>query len=256
MIGDFARLPHDWVPQADSLRDRVVLIVGANGGLGRASALAAARCGAQVVLLGRKVRALEKLYDEIVMLGAPTPAIYPLDLEGATPNDYAELAQTLSREFARLDGIVFAAAQFDGLHAVADIDPAAWMRALHVNLSAPFFLVQACASLLHQSKDASVVFVLDDPARVGKAFWGGYGVAKHGLNGLLSILHQEWENGPVRVHGLLPAPMRTMFRRTAYFGENSMQLPAPDATALAVVYLLGDAHAARGKILDLRPASG
>ncbi|HEX6832009.1 MAG TPA: SDR family NAD(P)-dependent oxidoreductase [Rudaea sp.] len=252
---DLVRLPPDRAPRADSLRDRVVLIVGAGGALGRASALAAARAGAVVVLLGRKVRVLEKLYDEIAASGAPTPAIYPLDLEGATPKDYSDLAETVEREFGRLDGIVFAAAHFDGLRALADVEPLAWMRALHVNLSAPFLIAQACAPLLHRANDASVVFVLDDPDRIGKAFWGGYGVAKHGLAGLMSILHQEWENGPVRVHGLLPGPMRSMLRRTAYFGEHSLHLPTADAAADAVVDLLGaDGAAQRGKIVDLRPA--
>jgi NAD(P)-dependent dehydrogenase (short-subunit alcohol dehydrogenase family) len=247
------RMPIDWAPRADSLRDKVVLIVGAAGGLGSAAVLSAARAGAHVVLIGRKVRPLEKVYDQIASLDAQTPAIYPIDLEGATPRDYAELAETLAREYGRLDGIVLAAAQFDGLRPLADTDAKSWMSTLHVNLSAPFLLVQACAGVLHQSQDASVVFVLDDPARVGKAFWGGYGVAKHGLAGLMSILHEEWENGPVRVHGLQPAPMRTMLRRNAYFGENSMQLPSPEDAANAITYLLSaDAKDARGKILDLR----
>jgi NAD(P)-dependent dehydrogenase (short-subunit alcohol dehydrogenase family) len=253
MNADSARLPSAWTAQADTLQDRVILIVGATGGLGRACALAAARAGASVVLLGRKVRALEKLYDEIAALKLATPAIYPLDLAGATPNDYAELAQTMQRECGRLDGIVHAAAHFDGLRPAAELPPEEWMRALHVNLTAPFLLTQACLPLLQQAADASVVFVLDDPARMGRAYWGGYGAAKHALAGLASILHQETENGVVRVHALLPAPMRTTLRRTAYFGENTLALPLPDATASAAVYLLGaDAADARGRVLDLR----
>jgi len=252
--GEYVTLPRDWAPQPDTLRERVVLVVGASGGLGRASALAAAQAGASVVLLGRKVRALEKLYDEIVALGAPTPAIYPLDLSGATPHDYAELAATLEREFGRLDGIVHAAAHFDGLRPAHDIAAEEWMRVLHVNLTAPFLLTQACLPLLQAARDSSVVFVLDDPQRMRKAYWGGYGAAKHALGGLASILHEESESSPLRVHALLPAPMRTGLRRTAYFGENTVALPSPDASARAIVYLLGaDAQPARGRVLDLRP---
>jgi len=231
-----------------------VLVVGATGGLGRAAALAAAGAGADVVLLGRKVRALEKLYDEIAAAGA-NPAIYPLDLAGATPNDYAELAATLERECGRLDGIVHAAAHFDSLQPAEQIAPEAWLRALHVNLSAPFLLTQACLPLMRARADASVVFVIDDPARTGKAYWGGYGAAKHALAGLVSILHEEFEDTPVRIHGLLPAPMRTALRRAAYYGENTLELPPPDAAA--VVYLLAPAAAAvRGRILDLRAPNG
>lgn len=251
--GGFATLPPGWAPQPETLRERVVLVVGASGGLGRASALAAAQAGAHVVLLGRKVRALEKIYDEIVALQRATPAIYPLDLSGATPHDYAELADTLQREFGRLDGIVHAAAHFEGLRPAHDIAPEEWMRALHVNLTAPFLLTQACLPLLQAAPDSSVVFVLDDPARMGKAYWGGYGTAKHALAGLASILHQETDNSALRVHMLLPAPMRTTLRRTAYFGENTVALPTAQASAGAVVYLLGaEAAAVRGRVLDLR----
>jgi NAD(P)-dependent dehydrogenase (short-subunit alcohol dehydrogenase family) len=62
-------------PAADSLRGRVVLVTGATGGLGRPSALAAAAAGASVVLSGRRVRALEGVYDEVERLGGPAPAI-------------------------------------------------------------------------------------------------------------------------------------------------------------------------------------
>lgn len=256
-LRDIARLPADWQAKPDSLRDRVVLIVGAAGALGSASAKAATQAGAKVILLGRKVRPLEKLYDEIEAAHPGSASIYPLDLAGASPKDYDDLAAGIEREFGRLDGIVFAAALFEGLQPAVDANAEAWLKTLHVNLSAPFLIVQACVDVLLRTSadgaDASVVFVLDDPDRVGKAFWGGYGVAKHALIGLASTLHQEWESSRVRVHALLPAPMRSALRRMAYFGENTLELPTADGAAQAVVYLLGaEGVAARGKVLDLR----
>ncbi len=250
---DCVRMPPGWTAASDCLKNRVVLVTGAAGGLGRAAALAIARAGATPVLLGRKVRTLEKLHDEVAALGAAQPAIHLLDLEGASPRDYEEMAEAIEREFGRLDGIVNAAAHFAGLQPAAAMEPLDWLRTLHVNLSAPFLLLQACQPLLGKAGDASVVFVLDDLDRVGRAHWGAYGVAKHALAGLVSILHQETESGPMRVHALLPPPLRTALRRTAYFGEDSLQLPLPEAVADAVVYLLSvEGASARGKVLDLR----
>ena len=247
-----ARLPAGWSAAPDTLTGRVVLIAGAAGGLGKAAALAVARAGGTPILLGRKTRPLEKLHDEAAALGVE-PAIYPLDLEGASPRDYEDMAAAIERDLGRLDGIVNCAAHFSGLQPAALIEPLDWLRTLHVNLSAPFLLLQACLPLLQKANDASVVFVLDDLDRVGRANWGAYGVAKHALAGMVSILHQEWESGPLRVHALLPPPLRTALRRTAYFGENSMQLPAPDSMADALIYLLGaDGVEARGKVLDMR----
>ncbi|NII11481.1 SDR family NAD(P)-dependent oxidoreductase [Oleiagrimonas sp. C23AA] len=247
------RLPEGWVPAADTLNGRVVMITGATGGLGRETALACARAGASVVLVGRRVRELEKLYDALLEAGHAKPAVVPLNLESATPAQYAELAGMIEAEFGHLDGLLHAAAHFDGLTPISQHRPDQWLRTLQVNLSAPFALTQAMQPLLAQREDAAVVFVLDDPERMRQAHWGAYGVAKAGLESMVAILHQETESTPVRVHALLPAPMRTELRRMAWFGEDTMAQPTPEATAQAAVYLLSaQATAARGAMLDLR----
>jgi len=241
------------VAPSASLRDRVVLVTGATGGLGRATSLAAAAAGATVVLLGRKVRALESLYDDIERLGGPQPAVYPMDLAGTTPRDYADLAASIERECGRLDGVVHAAAHFDGLQPFDQQKPDEWNRTQQVNVTAPFHMTQACMPLLRQAPDAAIVFVLDDPVRTGKAFWGGYGVAKHALAGLASIVHEETENSRVRTHALLPGPMRTVLRRAAYYGEDTLMHPEPEHAARFLAWLLGsDAASMRGRTLDLR----
>lgn len=239
-------------PAAGSLINRVVLVTGATGGLGRATALAAARAGASVVLLGRRVRALESVYDEIESLSAPTPAIYPMDLAGAAPDDYQQMAAAIARDCGRLDGLVHAAAQFDSLQPFDQQTPEEWTRTQQVNVTAPFLLTQACLPLLRDAEDGAIVFVFDDLARVGNAFWGGYGVAKHALQGLASIVHEETENSSVRTHAILPGPMRTALRRAAYYGEDTLIHPEPEHAAAAIAALLGDAHGLRGRALDLR----
>ncbi|WP_267222733.1 SDR family NAD(P)-dependent oxidoreductase [Dyella silvae] len=249
----FAHLPKDWAPAEGSLAGRVVLVTGAYGGLGAAVARAVSRAGATVVITGRRKRQLEQLYDAMVSEGLREPVIHPLDMEAATPKDYEALADGLARDFGRLDGIVHAAASFNGLTPLAMHKPDDWLRALHVNVSAPFALTQACVSLLAQAPDSAVVFVLDDPELMQRAHWGGYGVSKAALERYVEILHQETEKTPLRTHALLPGPMRTTLRRAAYFGEDTTIHPLPDATADAVVYLLGtQGAAARGAALDLR----
>lgn len=253
-----ARLPADWQPGGDALAGRIVLITGAAGGLGRAASLACARAGATVLLVGRKLRALEKTHDEIVAIpNAWQPVIQAVDLLGATPADYENLADTIGKELGGLDGIVHAAARFEGLTPLAMHKPKEWVETLHVNLSAPFLLTQALLPLLQARADSSVVFVLDDRERMGRAHWGAYGVGKAALEGLVSILHQETERSSLRVHALLPAPMRTALRRMAWFGEDAATIATPDAAARAVVYLLSPAaRAARGCVLDLCEGPG
>jgi len=250
-----ARLPEDWAPAGDTLAGRVVLVTGAYGGLGSAVARAAAAAGATVVIAGKRQRLLEKLYDAMVAEGLVEPVIHPLDMETATPRDYEALADGLRRDLGRLDGIVHAAASFAGLTPLAMHKPDAWLRTLHVNVSAPFALTQACLPLLLEAPDSAAVFVLDDPERTRRAHWGAYGVSKAALERFVAILHDEHDEDALRVHALLPAPMRTTLRRMAYFGEDTSRQPPPDAAAAAAVWLLGvQASAARGAVLDLRAA--
>ena len=247
------RLPADWQPEAGSLAGRVVLVTGAYGGLGSAVAHAASLAGATVVITGKRKRQLEKLYDAMREEGLAEPVIHPLDMEVATPREYAALADGLQRDLGRLDGIVHCAASFAGLTPISMQRPDDWLRAMHVNVNAPFALTQACMPLLTEAGDSAVVFVLDNPDLLQRAHWGGYGVSKAALERLVAILHEETDETSLRVHALLPAPMRTALRRLAYFGDDIMQQPTPDATAAAAVYLLGpQARAARGAVLDLR----
>lgn len=231
-----------------ALADRVVLVTGAHGGLGSVAALACARAGATVVLLGRKLPRLNRLYDAIASQG-PEPLLYPLDLEGATPDDHADLAQRIDSDLGRLDGVLHCAAEFRGLTPLLQTDPAAFARAIHVNLTAPWWLSQACLPLLAKSSDAALVFVLDDPARVGQAYWGGYGVAQHGLASLVGMLHAELAHSTVRVSGLRPGPMRTPLRARAFVEDNDRTASDPSAYAPACVTLLSSAGAAhRGRV--------
>jgi NAD(P)-dependent dehydrogenase (short-subunit alcohol dehydrogenase family) len=235
-----------------ALHGRVVLVAGAAGGLGRAVALASAGAGATVVLLGRRVPALERVYDAIEAAGGPQPGIFPLDLEGASPSDYAMLAERVASGCGRLDGIVHAAAHFTGLTPLEQTGPEDWLRALHVNLSAPWLLTQACLPLLRAAPSAAIVFVLEDAARVERAYWGGYAVAKGGLESLVRVLHDELEHTPVRVAALRAGPMRTALRARAWFAEDPRTVPPAGHYAAACVRLL----AGDGRELDARPAIG
>lgn len=220
-----------------ALAGRVVLVAGAHGGLGGAASLACARAGATVVLLGRKVPKLNRLYDALAAAG-PEPLLYPLDLEGASPDDYAEMATRIEAELGRLDGVLHCAAEFRGLTPLLQTDPAAFARALHVNLTARWWLSQACLPLMAQAPDSALVFTVDDLSRVGQAYWGGYGLAQHGLSALVGMLHAELANSPVRVAGLQPGPMRTPLRSKAYVDENDRLARDPSAYAGACVTLL------------------
>ena len=241
-------MPSTMAPATRALEGRVVLVAGAHGALGHASALSCAQAGATVVLLGRKVPKLNRVHDAVVRQGGEA-LLYPLDLEGATPDDYAEMAARIESGLGRLDGVLHCAADFPGLTPLENTDPAAFARALHVNLTARWWLTQACLPLLRRAADSAVVFAIDEAAGRGQPYWGGYGIAQSALATLVHTLHAELANSNVRVAGLVPGPMRTTLRSKAYVEEHEVIAVEAAAVSPACVHLLSAAGSdQRGRI--------
>ncbi|PNS09459.1 SDR family NAD(P)-dependent oxidoreductase [Solilutibacter silvestris] len=227
--------------EARRLHGRVVLVTGATGGLGREAALACARDGATVVILGRKLAKLHRVHDAIAAEGGEV-AIYPLDLEGASPDDHLELADKLASEFGRLDGLLHCAAHFKALAPFQHSDPADIARTLHVNATAPTWLTMACLPVMEKAGDAAVVFVVDAPERCERPFWGGYGLANTARRALVPMLAGEFvAESNVRIHGLQPGPMKTDLRGRAWMEDFDPMVRPPSAYASACVDLLSPA---------------
>lgn len=247
-------IPDNWSPADASLKNRIILITGAGSGIGAAIACACAGQGATVILLDKVVRSLEAVYDRIEAAGGPQPAIYPMDLEGATEKDYFELAGTIEKEFGRLDGLIHNAAMLGALVPVAHFEAELWYRIMQINLNAPFMLTRACLGPLMNSEDASVVFCSDAVGRRGKAYWGAYAVSKAGSENLMQILADELEtNTPIRVNSIDPGPVATAMRSLAYPGANPEQLAKPEEVVWPFLYLLGgDSRGTTGRQFEIR----
>ena len=85
-----------YAPAPGSHAGRVILVTGASDGIGQALALALARQGATVGLLGRTQRKLARTYDRIVEAGGPKPALLPFNLETAAAPEYDAACTTRS----------------------------------------------------------------------------------------------------------------------------------------------------------------
>lgn len=246
------QIPRDYQPPADLLRDRVVLVTGAGAGIGRAVSRAYAAHGATVVLLGRTIARLESVYDEIVAAGDPQPAIYPMDLAGAQPNDHEELCERIASELGHLDGLLHNAALLGSLSPLEHYELDQWQQVVQVNLNAVFLLTRTCLGLLKRAPDASVIFTSSGVGRHGRAYWGAYCVSKFAVEGMMQVLADELAaNTRVRVNSLSPGAVRTAMRAAAYPAEDTSRLAAPEDVVGAYLYLMGpDSAGCHGQSLD------
>ena len=245
----------DYQPAADLLDGRIILVTGAGDGIGRAAALAFAGHGATVILLGRTIAKLETVYDEIEAAGGPQPAIFPLNFEGATLKDYHDMAETLDKEFGRLDGILHNAGLLGRITPFEQYNPELWDQVMQVNINGPIWMTQALLPLLKRSPDASVVFTSSSVERRGRAYWGAYAVSKFATEGFVEVLADEVEHlGTLRVNSLNPGATRTAMRKAAYPGENEMALRTPEEIMPTYLWLMGpDSGSHNGEKFDAQP---
>ena len=217
------------------LAGQVVLITGASGGLGGALALACAHAGAQVVASGRNLRRLQALHARAQAQGCWIQ-LYPLDLEGAGPEELAQMVLAVTGEHGRLDALVHCAADFPGLTPLAVADPAAVARALHVNLTARIWLSQAALPALGAS-GGRLVLVADGAECGQQPYWGGYGLAQAGQHALAAMFQAELAGAGVQVLCWQPPPMPTALRARAWSHETG-HVDRPEVVAQALLAVL------------------
>jgi len=206
-----------------------------------AVSLAYAQYGATVILLDKAINKLEQVYDQIEQNNYPQPAIYPMDLSGASIKDYEDLACNLENEFGRLDGILHNAALLGSLMPIAQYNLEHWSKVLQINLNAPYLLSRCCLPLLNQSSASSIIFTADDVGEKGKAYWGAYAISKAATTNLMQVMADELEeNTPIRVNSINPGTIATAMRAGAYPGEDPNQLTPVETIIPSYLYLMGD----------------
>ena len=234
------KLPVNYIVQEGELEGKVILVTGANRGFGLAITMDLAKAGATVIMLGRDLGSLEYAYDEVVDAGYKEPILYPLDLEGATPENYQELQDNILDKFKKLDGLIHNAAILGTQMPIDQYDIKLWYSTLQINLSAPFMLTQFLIPALMKSNDARILFLSSTVGRKARAYWGAYSVSKFGIEGFAKTLSEELEKTQITVNTINPGKIRTEMRRTAYPAEDASTVPRPEEKSSVIVYLLSN----------------
>jgi len=234
------KLPVNYKVKEGELEGKVILVTGANRGFGLAITMDLSKAGATVIMLGRDLGSLEYAYDAVVDAGYKEPILYPLDLEGATPENYQELQDNILDKFTKLDGLIHNAAILGTQMPIDQYDIKLWYSTLQINLSAPFMLTQFLIPTLMKSDDARILFLSSTVGRKARAYWGAYSVSKFGIEGFAKTLSEELEKTQITVNTINPGKIRTEMRRTAYPAEDASSVPTPEEKSSVIVYLLSN----------------
>lgn len=185
------------------LLGRTALVTGASSGLGRATALALARAGADVAVLARGAGELDAVADLVRGAGRRAAACV-VDLA-----DAAAVVQAAERARSELGpvGILINAAGTDVPGPVAELDVQGWDRVLNVNLRASFLLAKAVWPDMLGAGGGSIVNISSVAGRRGWADAAAYCAAKFGLTGFTQALAAEGKAHRIRACVVFPGAM-------------------------------------------------
>lgn len=161
-----------YTPPKHLLKQRIILVTGASAGIGREAALTYARFGAQLVLLGRTESKLQAVQAKIAAMGGLPAHIVTLDLLHTTPAQCQQVADDLTAQIPRLDGVLHNAGVLGDIAPMIELSMTMWQEVMHVNVNATVMLTQALLPLLLRSHAGSLVFTSSSVGRTGRANWG------------------------------------------------------------------------------------
>jgi NAD(P)-dependent dehydrogenase (short-subunit alcohol dehydrogenase family) len=236
----------------DDFKDKTILVTGAANGIGRALSIELAKLGTQVLMLDKKLRHLEKLYDSIVESGGTAPVILPVDLNELDASSATVIAQGIADDIGKLDGLVHNAAELGSPSPMDQYDMTHWQEVMQVNQHAPYLLTRAVLPLLKQVNQSQVMFTTADVARTPQAYWGAYAIAYAGVEAQMTLWSEEQEQiSNIKFNSIDPGAVRTSFRRRSHPGESQEQLPTPQEIINAYLLVLSGHHEFNGAKLKL-----
>lgn len=237
------------------LKDRVALVTGGGRGIGRAIALAYAKEGARIAIIGRTLSDLESLAMDIERQGGDALAVQG-DVSRET--DVEGMVQTTVEHFGTVDILVNNAATNLPNISVSDVTLEQWDRVIAVNLTGAFLCTRAVLPILYGQERGIIINISSIGGRHGAAGRAPYRASKAGLISLTeSTAAEAYEHG-VRVNAICPGSVDTdMMRLLA-------GAPAPDTegwmhpeeiAALAVFLAADESSSIVGAIIDAFGAS-
>jgi NADP-dependent 3-hydroxy acid dehydrogenase YdfG len=214
----------------DSLTGKVVIVTGASSGIGRATALALARAGADVALAARRVAELEVVAEEVRGLGRRA-LVAPTDVAQQAQGEH--LVSATLAHFGRLDVLVANA----GVYVRGPIETLAaadFERCMAVNFFGTLYPVLATLPHLRAQGSGHIVLISSADGKKAVRTDAPYAATKFAVAGFGDALRQDLHGSGVDVSILFPGRVATPLIA-------GMRLPAisapiaPEAVAAAVV---------------------
>ena len=175
------------------IKDKNILIVGATGGIGKATALLLKQSGANLFVTSSNESKLAELSAE---LDLPRNQTFLLDITDA--NAVKNVAENIHQQIPAID-ILINAAGIGIIKPIENLSEQDFMQTVQVNLAGAFYVVK---NFIEPMKIAKKGLIINIPGVLGKTPMAGaaaYSASKYGLNGMMKSIREELKRTDIRI---------------------------------------------------------
>ena len=213
------------------MKGKVVLVTGANGGLGTYVTQAFLDAGATVIGTSRKIQQSD----------FNSPNFTAVAAEISTRESARTLVDQVVGRFGKLDVLAHTIGGFAGGQSIADTDDATFQRMLDLNLNSTFHILRAALPPLRKAGGGRVIAIGSRAALEPGAGVGAYSASKAAMVSLIRTVALENKDAGVTANAILPGTMETPANRKAMPNADVSKWVQPASVAGLVVWLASEA---------------
>jgi NAD(P)-dependent dehydrogenase (short-subunit alcohol dehydrogenase family) len=213
------------------MQGKVVLVTGANGGLGTSVTQAFLDSGATVVGTSRKIQQSEFL----------SPNFTAIPGEISTAGGAKSLIEKIVTQFGKIDVLAHTVGGFAGGKSLAETDDATFQRMFELNLNATFYLLRAAIPIMRKSGHGRIIAIGSKAAVDPGANVGAYSASKAAMVSLIRTAAAENIDAGITANVILPGTMDTPTNRKDMPDADFSKWVQPSAVASLMVWLAGGA---------------
>lgn len=201
--------------------DKVEIITGASGGLGRATAIRLAEEGAKLTLVGRNLEKLEATRDEVLKVN-PEAEILIVQADVSKEEEVKKYIDETVEKFGRIDGLLNGSG-IEGKQALTeDYGSDEFAKVLAINLNGVFYGMKYALEIMNKQGYGYIVNIASVGGIRGVGNQSGYSASKHGVVGLTRNSAVEYGESGIRINAIAPGAIMTGMV------ENSLKQMDPD----------------------------
>jgi len=213
------------------MQGKIVLVTGANGGLGSHVTQAFLDAGANVVGTSRNIQQSEFTNGNFVAMPA----------ELSTAQGGNALVEEVVARFGRIDVLAHTVGGFAGGQSVAQTDDVTFQTMFDLNVNSTFYLLRAALPVMRDTGRGRIIAIGSRAALVPGPAVGAYSASKAAMVSLIQTVALENKDAGLTANVILPGTIDTPTNRKAMPNADISQWVRPSTIASLMLWLAGDA---------------